>query len=86
MLDDRLTQRVNHVLSVLMESNTNWISRHQLAIKLGRKQLNQLDIVALTVLESTHQIEVERRPDPRPVSIVYYYRINSSQKNGPQED
>lgn len=63
------------VLDVLRKHATSWITRSDLAAGLGRKRLNTLDLQALTSLEITGKIEVERRPDPRPVGFVAYYRI-----------
>ena len=78
MSEDRLPERVENVLNALRSSETEWVSRRVLAEKLGRRQLNQLDVAALTLLEAQGQIEVERRPDPRPVAVVYYYRVKAS--------
>jgi hypothetical protein len=72
---ERLMERMNQVINVLRSRNGDWLSRSQLAQGLGRRQLNQLDITAITLLEERGQIEVERKPDPRPAGVVFRYRV-----------
>lgn len=66
-------ERSARILGVL---DDNWIGRAELAKRLGRpKTLNLTDHAALATLEARGFIEVDRRPDPRPAALVYYYRL-----------
>jgi hypothetical protein len=66
-------ERSAKILAVL---DNNWCGRAELAKRLGRpKTLNLTDCEALAVLEVKRLIEIDRRTDPRPAAVVYYYRL-----------
>ena len=77
----QLPDREEKVLTAI-NSQSGWVSRSELARLLGRTRLNQLDLQALTALEVKQIIEVDRRPDARPVGFVLFYR---SKLNGSPE-
>lgn len=67
--------REQEVKEALRAFEGEWAPRAKIAHALGRKRLNPLDLAALRVLEVTGQIEVEKRPDPRPIGFITLYRL-----------
>ena len=73
-LEGERTMRERQVYEALRKAGEKWVKRSELAKLLGRDRLYQLDLEALATLEAKGQIEVERRPDPRPSGYVAFYR------------
>lgn len=67
--------RERQVLDALQQEANVWINRVELAKRLGRKRLNQGDFEALAALQARGVVEVEKRPDPRPIGYITYYRV-----------
>ena len=75
-MPERLAMREQQVLDVLRQSvDKAWVGRSELAGALGRKRLNQGDFEALAALEAKGMIEVDKRPDTRPIGYQMFYRV-----------
>ncbi len=77
---DRLMERMQQLVEAMHSIGMPWVSRGQIAKKLGRRQLNAVDLMALTMLVERGQVEVETRPDPRPAGVVHRYRVKGYTK------
>lgn len=71
-MNERQKEREDQVLTALRNAPSP-LSRSALAKALGRKQLNVLDIQALSILEERGEITVERLIDPRPAGFRTLY-------------
>jgi len=72
MADNELSPQEQAMINAL--SQDEWISRSELARRLGKKRMTATDAVTLAVLIADDLVETQRVADNRPVGFAVKYR------------
>ncbi|MBI1864049.1 hypothetical protein HYS03_02470 [Candidatus Woesebacteria bacterium] len=72
-MNEGLSIYANKILDLLRQRG-EWMKRSEIAKGLGRKRLTGSHLTALAILEERKLIEVEKRPDNRPIGLIFFYR------------